>query len=112
MKRASEKTPTVVIKTENGPVTIDADQYDPENHELFEDNEPDDTSGGLQTQDPEPPMPPVPENLFHSKVGNKHFVTDEQANVIDHPMFDADGYSSKAKFDAAIKAAEEARAAQ
>ena len=86
------KIETVIIQTENGPVLINATDYDPKFHEAVDGAEPVN----------EPANEPV--KMLVSKEGRKHFIVGEDGKKISAEGIDEKGYGSEADAWAAIMA--------
>jgi len=92
----NSKVPTIAIQTENGPVLINATDYDPEVHETVDGVEP----------APEPAVEPAPEpvKMLVSKEGRKHFIVGEDGKKISAEGIEEKGYGSEADAWSAIMA--------
>ena len=92
----NSKLPTITIQTENGPVLINATDYDPEVHETVDGVEP----------APEPAVEPAPEpvKMLVSKEGRKHFIVGEDGKKISAEGIEEKGYGSEADAWSAIMA--------
>ena len=99
----NSKVPTIAIQTENGPVLINATDYDPEVHETVDGVEP----------APEPAVEPAqetagepaePVKMLVSKEGRKHFIVGEDGKKISAEGIEEKGYGSEADAWSAIMA--------
>jgi len=92
----NSKVPTIAIQTENGPVLINATDYDPKIHETVDGVEP----------APEPAVEPAPEpvKMLVSKEGRKHFIVGEDGKKISAEGIEEKGYGSEADAWSAIMA--------
>ena len=88
----NSKLPTVAIQTENGPVLINASDFDPEIHEAVDGSEP----------VVEPAKEPV--KMLVSKEGRKHFIVGEDGKKLSGDGIDEKGYGSEADAWSAIMA--------
>ncbi|QWY83167.1 hypothetical protein [Rhizobium phage RHph_X2_24] len=100
------RVPTVVIETDNGPVTINKSDFDASKHKLVEGEA---VQVAAETEppagEPQPQQPQTePAQLLVSKKGKKFIVVDAAGNVIEREGIDADGYGSEADAWGAIMA--------
>ena len=91
----NSKVPTITIQTENGPVLINATDYDPEVHETVDGAEP-------TTETAVKPAEPV--KMLVSKEGRKHFIVGEDGKKISAEGIEEKGYGSEADAWSAIMA--------
>lgn len=91
----NSKVPTIAIQTENGPVLINATDYDPEVHETVDGAEPAQETAG---------EPAEPVKMLVSKEGRKHFIVGEDGKKISAEGIEEKGYGSEADAWLAIMA--------
>jgi len=89
----NSKVPTIAIQTENGPVLINATDYDPKIHE---------TAGEPAQETAGEPAEPV--KMLVSKEGRKHFIVGEDGKKISAEGIEEKGYGSEADAWLAIMA--------
>ena len=89
----NSKLPTIAIQTENGPVLINATDYDPKIHE---------TAGEPAQETAGEPAEPV--KMLVSKEGRKHFIVGEDGKKISAEGIEEKGYGSEADAWLAIMA--------
>ena len=89
----NSKLPTITIQTENGPVLINATDYDPKIHE---------TAGEPAQETAGEPAEPV--KMLVSKEGRKHFIVGEDGKKISAEGIEEKGYGSEADAWLAIMA--------
>ena len=101
----NSKLPTVAIQTENGPVLINASDFDPEVHEAVDGSEePANEPASEPATEPanEPANEPV--KMLVSKEGRKHFIVGEDGKKISADGIDEKGYGFEADAWAVIMA--------
>ena len=91
----NSKVPTIAIQTENGPVLINATDYDTKFHETVDGAEP-------TTETAVKPAEPV--KMLVSKEGRKHFIVGEDGKKISAEGIEEKGYGSEADAWSAIMA--------
>jgi hypothetical protein len=96
--------PTVTIKTENGPVRINEEDFDPETMALYDAVEPDPVPADPAATNPDPAPA---QKLLVMKSGAKFFIVNELGAKIDGEAAEAlgivvDGYQTEAKAKAAL----------
>jgi hypothetical protein len=108
--------PTVTIKTENGPVRINEEDFDPETMALYDAVEPDPVPAEPAATETVPapadpaatnPDPAPAQKLLVMKSGAKFFIVNELGAKIDGEAAEAlgivvDGYQTEAKAKAAL----------
>jgi len=99
----NSKLPTIAIQTENGPVLINATDYDPEVHETVDGVEPAEETAGEPTTEPAG-EPAEPVKMLVSKEGRKHFIVGEDGKKISAEGIEEKGYGSEADAWSAIMA--------
>jgi len=97
----NSKVPTIAIQTENGPVLINATDYDPKIHETAGEPAPEPAVEPAQETAGEPAEPV---KMLVSKEGRKHFIVGEDGKKISAEGIEEKGYGSEADAWLAIMA--------
>ena len=94
---------TIIIKTDNGPVILNKDEFDPNIHQLWSDEPSAPVTDENGDQQPSAPVTAKP-LIFVSKKGARFIPVDQSGNQVENDYFQKTGYASEDAAWGAIRA--------